>query len=132
MATSTTTGNDRQIAGVETSVATDGVVARFEIGGQPIDAQRQGAFARAMAGTLEGIAGRWSFDDSVVVVRAVRPDHAGDVSSAIEASVGSANEYLSTLAAEGQARHAAQVEDDQRLEGEAVGAVKTMRAQLGL
>ena len=45
-----------QITGVDAEVQHAAIVARFKLGGRPVDPEWQGAFGRAIKGRLDGIA----------------------------------------------------------------------------
>lgn len=118
---------------VRTSASAEvgGVVARFALDGQPHPAW-QGAFARALEGTLGDMSGRWRFDGSRIAVTRVRTGRAGDVAEAVCAAVASANDYLADRADEQAAVLAAAVAADVDLRRDATDAAAAMRAALGV
>jgi hypothetical protein len=82
-----------RIAAVDTSVDEAGILARFALSGVA-RSRWKGAFSRAMEGRLDGLAGRWWFEPSAVVVARVDATRATAVATAVAAGVEAANDAV--------------------------------------
>lgn len=125
--------NDRvRIAGVAATVEGAGIIARFRLEGGAIDAQWQGAFARAIEGSLAGMAKRWHVDRRTVVVHAVEPGRGADVAAAVHTAVEVGNDYVTQQAQAAETDRAERALKRSDLERAATEAEEAMRARLAL
>jgi hypothetical protein len=106
--------------------------ARFAFEGRQTDPAWQGAFARTLDGSLQGLAGRWRFDRQSVVVTNLQSVHAVAVADRVAAAVDAANAYLERVTAAADDEREAQRQRVVRLASEAITAQAAIRHQLAL
>jgi hypothetical protein len=123
---------DVRITGVHAEVEHAAIVARFRLGGRPVDPQWQGAFGRALEGRLDGIAGRWQVDARGVGVTHVEPDSAARVAAVVAEAVGAANAYVAEVREAARADREAFDRVDSELRIQLQTAEAAMRAELGI
>ena len=121
-----------QISGVDAEVQHAEVVARFRLGGRPVDPEWQGAFGRAIKGRLAGIAGRWQVDGRGISVTHVEPVSAARVAAVVGEAVAAANAYVAELRDAARADREEFSRLDSKLRIELETAQAAMRAQLGI
>jgi hypothetical protein len=122
---------DVRIVGVDAAVEHAAIVARFTLGGRPVDPQWQGAFGRAIEGRLDGIAGRWQLDRRGVGVTQVEPASAARVAAVVADAVQAANAYVDGVREAASADREAVSRLDAELRIQLQTAEAAMRAQLG-
>jgi hypothetical protein len=128
----TSPSDDVRITGVDAVVEHAAIVARFRLGGRPVDPQWQGAFGRALEGHLEGIAGRWQLDARGVGIAQVDPASAAAVASAVAEAVAAANAYVAGVREAARVDREAFSRLDSELHIQRRTAEAAMRAQLGI
>jgi hypothetical protein len=121
-----------QITGVDAEVLHAEIVARFRLGGRPVDPEWQGAFGRAINGRLAGIAGRWQLDGRGISVTHVEPVAAARVAAVVGEAVAAANAYVAEVRDAARVDREEFIRLDSRLHIELEAAQAAMRAQLGI
>jgi hypothetical protein len=125
----TQTAGGLRIAQGTATVEAHRLLATFTLS-EPPEAVWQGAFARALAGNLDGLAGRWRFAGASIAITDVLAPRAGDVATAVQSAVDAANGFVAGLADSGAASRAAIDAEDDRLAVEAAAATQAIRAVL--
>ncbi len=128
----TSPSSDVRITGVDASIEHAAIVARFTLGGRPVDPQWQGAFGRAIEGRLEGIAGRWQLDRRGIGVTHVESASAARVAAVVADAVQAANAYVDDVREAASADREALSRLDSELRIQLQTAEAAMRAQLGI
>ena len=123
---------DVRIRDATATVSAGGISASFELEGGPVDAQWQGAFGRAMEGSLAGIAKRWHFEGLTVGVNGLEPGRGAEVAVAVQTAVDAANRYVTEQAVAHDASSAARAEAQTDLARAAAEAQHAIQARLGL
>jgi hypothetical protein len=126
-----TTENTR-IVDVLVRVEFRSVVARFRFAGRSLDPAWQGAFARALDGTLKDLAGRWRFEGEGIAITHVDPEQAGVIADRVAGAVDAANAFISDAALAAVASRDALADREQTLHAEAERAQAEMLRRLGL
>ena len=126
----TATDGEVRITGVEAGVENAAILARFTLGGRPVDPQWQGAFGRALEGRLDTIAGRWRVDPRGIAVTRVEPDHAARVAEIVGEAVEAANVYVAGILDVDRADRDAAKRHATALRCDVAAAQTAMRAQL--
>jgi hypothetical protein len=127
-----TTPDGVRITGVEAGIENAAILARFTLGGRPVDPQWQGAFGRALDGKLDAIAARWRIDRRGIAVTRVEPDAAARVAKAVSEAVDAANEYVADILDAAEADRDAFSRHETALHLEVETAQAAMREQLGM
>lgn len=122
----TQTAGGLRIAAGTATVEAHRLLATFTLSEQP-EPVWQGAFARAIAGRLSGIAGRWHFAGASIAVTDVLAPRAAAVAAAVQGAVDAANGFVADLADAGTASRAARAAEDERLAGDAATATRAIR-----
>jgi len=121
-----------RITGVDAEVQHAAIVARFKLGGRPVDPEWQGAFGRAIKGRLDGIAGRWQLDGRGISVTHVDPGSASRLAAVVGDAVRAANAYVAEVLDAARADREEFSRLDSKLRIELETAQAAMRAQLGI
>jgi len=128
----TSPSGDVRITGVDGEVEHTAIVARFRLGGRPVDPEWQGAFGRALEGRLDGIAGRWQLDARGIGVTQVAPASAARVAAVVADAVRAANAYVADVRETARVDRETFSRLDSELRIQLRAAEAAMRAQLAI
>jgi hypothetical protein len=118
-----------RLADVDASVSGGAVKVALRLEGA-IDVAWRGAFARAMAGRLDGIAGRWHLQDDTLIVPSVRATGGRDLAVAVSAAVDEANLEVIEIADRAEAVRTSANQQRDRLDQEAADVRDAIAAEL--